>query len=501
MHALNALFWKAVSDCLLPAVGMSLPAEEESDTSKDDPWPELEKAEKLARGAALKWASGVFYRPDQLQRLGHYCKRETQRMASIESRLKSVVHSYLEGVGLGLGQLCSALEDVRTVCHTMKEVRQDWQNTTAGFKNLERFRELVSEHMRLTTVMHHLPQVILVPQVVEETQQLIESRQLLEAHSKLMQLECWRDNTLYQMHHSGGLDPESKEVIMCHFSRVEQLSDALAKEIWDIVGHALNFVKQDPAVFVTAVRIIEREEKTDHLIQDDQNQHQLLLPGRPKNWRQKFFKVIEEIISVQFHVTYLDIKGLGLANHLESLQNHIMNNLTIVKHLMVQCCPPEYDIFSTFVLLHQKYLSRHLQDIVSWDLSKNEVFTILNWTLNVYHSPEMLGHPDLFPEVDAMNLEPLLSKEVLQKLENKYVSEVRASMSEWMQKALEAEVNDWFRDQEPDEDHEGYYQSSLPVIIMQILSENIHLASMICSSLTEQLLVMALNELEIFLRR
>uniref|UniRef100_A0A452HEY9 Uncharacterized protein n=1 Tax=Gopherus agassizii TaxID=38772 RepID=A0A452HEY9_9SAUR len=47
-----------------------------------------EKAEKLARGAALKWASGVFYRPDKLEGLGHYRSREAQRNSSIQSRLK-----------------------------------------------------------------------------------------------------------------------------------------------------------------------------------------------------------------------------------------------------------------------------------------------------------------------------------------------------------------------------------------------------------------------------
>lgn len=43
------------------------------------------------------------------------------------------------------------------------------------------------------------------------------------------------------------------------------------------------------------------------------------------------------------------------------------------------------------------------------------------------------------------------------------------SVSEWMQKALEVELTDWHRDQEPDTDHEGYYHTSLPTIITQVL--------------------------------
>lgn len=54
----------------------------------EEVWPELERAERLARGAALKWASGVFCRPEHLERLAYYRKRESQRTASINSRLK-----------------------------------------------------------------------------------------------------------------------------------------------------------------------------------------------------------------------------------------------------------------------------------------------------------------------------------------------------------------------------------------------------------------------------
>lgn len=48
----------------------------------------LDKAESLARGAALKWASGIFCRPDQLAHLAQYRRRETQRNNSIQSRMK-----------------------------------------------------------------------------------------------------------------------------------------------------------------------------------------------------------------------------------------------------------------------------------------------------------------------------------------------------------------------------------------------------------------------------
>lgn len=45
---------------------------------------------------------------------------------------------------------------------------------------------------------------------------------------------------------------------------------------------------------------------------------------------------------------------------------------------------------------------------------------------------------------------------------------LQKSVSEWMHKALQVELQDWQRDQEPDTDHEGFYQTSLPTIITQV---------------------------------
>lgn len=41
-------------------------------------------------------------------------------------------------------------------------------------------------------------------------------------------------------------------------------------------------------------------------------------------------------------------------------------------------------------------------------------------------------------------------------------------MTEWMQRTLEVEYKEWFREEEPEMDHQGFFQSALPVIIMQV---------------------------------
>ncbi|XP_006028171.1 exocyst complex component 3-like protein isoform X1 [Alligator sinensis] len=481
-------------------MGMSA-EEEDSSSPKDEEWPEVEKAEKLARGAALKWASGVFYHPDKLEGLGHYWRRETQRNNSIQSRLKSTVQSYLEGVSAGLEQLCMATDEVQSVCQDLGTVQWNLLGSAECFQNLEQLRAVVTDHVQLGLVVQSLPQLVSVHELLSQTLHLLHDQHLLEAHAGLMVLERLRDNTLSQLHHSDLLNAQDLDIVESYFSGLQKVNEELTRQLWNIIGRSMKLVHEDPALFVSAVRIIEREENIDALFLDTRSHH-FLPPGRPKSWRQKFYQVLQETITVaHFQASHADMKGPGMARHLAALQSNILAELCVVKDLMVQCCPVHYNIVNVCTIMYHQGLSSHLQDILSWDLDKQEIFIVLDWVLHVYHSPEMMSHPDLLPEVDVSTLGPLVPPEVVDHMERKYVVKVRGNMTEWMQRTLEVEYKEWFREEEPEMDHQGFFQSALPVIIMQMLNENIRVASLITDSLQQKVYTMAMDELETFLAR
>ncbi|NXI28581.1 EX3L1 protein, partial [Sterrhoptilus dennistouni] len=466
-------------------------------SSPDEEWPEAEKAEKLARGAALKWASGVFYRPEKLEGLGHYRRREMQRNSSIQSRLKSTVQSYLEGISAGLEQLQSAAQEVQSVCQDLGAARWALLDSADHFQGLQQMRELMEEHVQLASVVQVLPQIFSVHEVFSHILKLLHGQHLLEAHVELMMVEQLRDDILSQLHLRGLSSAQA--TVLSYFSGLQDLNESLAKQLWDIVGSSLRLVREDPVLFVTAVRIIEREEKIDDTLLLEAT---FLPPGRPKGWRQKFYQVLQDTITgARFHAARMDAEGPGLAKHLAALQKDIVSELCVVKDLMVQCVPAHYNILSVCTATYHQALTSHLQEILREDLDKQGLFLLLEWVLHVYHSPEMMGHPDLLPEVDVSALDPLMSSELVDQTERRYVTKVKASVFEWMQRTLEVEFKEWFREEEPETDHQGFFQSALPSIVIQMLNENIQVASLITDSLQQKIYNMALEELEAFLGR
>lgn len=194
-------------------------------------------------------------------------------------------------------------------------------------------------------------------------------------------MEHLRDDILSQLHLRGLSSAQA--TVLSYFGGLQELNESLAKQLWDIVGSSLRLVREDPVLFVTAVRIIEREEKIDDTLLLEAT---FLPPGRPKGWRQKFYHVLQETITgAHFHAAHMDTEGPGLARHLAALQKDIVSELRVVKDLMVQCVPAHYNILSVCTVTYHQALISHLQDILREDLDKQALFLLLEWALRVYH--------------------------------------------------------------------------------------------------------------------
>uniref|UniRef100_A0A8C9XPY4 Exocyst complex component 3 n=1 Tax=Sander lucioperca TaxID=283035 RepID=A0A8C9XPY4_SANLU len=424
----------------------------------------MEETSREAVATAVQRVAGMLQRSDQLDKVEQYRRREARKKASVEARLKAAIQSQLDGVRTGLTQLHSALLDVKDIQGSLADVSKDWRQSINTIENLKDVKDAVVQHSQLASAVENLKNIFSVPEIVADTQQLIEQGELLQAHRKLMELECSRDDLMYEQYRMDSKNTSDMSLISIYFEDVQGLSDELAKQLWMILQRSMLTVRRDPTMLVSSVRIIEREEKIDRRMVDRKKQTGFIPPGRPKRWKDKMFQVLEGTVGTRIEGTQSVTKEadkMWLVRLLEITRKYVLDDLIVVKNLMVQ---------------------KH------W----NSIQALFG---------DMMGHPELFSEYDINQLEPLLPQDVVDDLLSKYVKTFTSNITGWLRKALETDKKDWQKETEPEADQDGYYQTTLPAIVFQMFEQNLQVAAQIDIDFKEQVLKLCLKQMNTFLIR
>lgn len=152
-------------------------------------------------------------------------------------------------------------------------------------------------------------------------------------------------------------------MLKAYFADVEVLSNLLEKQLTFILSRTLNTVRKDPTVIVTALRIIEREEKSDEEILKQQKQTGFLPPGRPKRWKEMMFRILEKSVASKIEGTQVEEREDNkhwLIRYLELIRMTILEDLRVVKTLCVPCFPPRYNIIDRYMHMYHHCLGVHV---------------------------------------------------------------------------------------------------------------------------------------------
>nr|CAG4643823.1 EOG090X03GO [Lepidurus arcticus] len=384
-----------------------------------------------------------------------------------------------------LENLHSSLYPVATYVQSFQDVRQEY------------FR-----HSQYAAAMDNMKQLFAVPESVSKTHAWINDGQLLHAHQSLMDLEQARDALLFELHRTPVKNSSEAELnanqiaLMTYFVDVEKLGADLAKQLWLIMKRALNAVRKEPHGVVTALRIIEREEQADAFALERQAVTGFTPPGRPKMWKAKCLSVLEESVVERIEGNQFEERSdskLWLVRHLEVTRQIVLEDLRVVRTLCVPVFPPHWDPIVLFMGMYEKVLKSHLCELSADGLESNEYTTLLAWARHVYPGKDLMGHPDL--GLQKSQIAHLLDAKIEEQLAVKHLKDMGSNYNEWLKKTLAAEAQDWREDAEPVRDSEGYFHTEAPIIVFQMVEQNLQVAATVGKDLVRRVLIKSFEEI------
>nr|CAB3243986.1 exocyst complex component 3-like [Phallusia mammillata] len=462
----------------------------------------MSKAEIEAHERAIKQVSTMLQRPDQLDKVEQFRRRIARKKASVEARLKAAVQSQLDGVKTGIHQMTDALKEVKEIKEHMSDVDEMYLSCGTLSDKMRDIKDISSQHRQLVAAMENLKHIFSVPEEVAKARQMLADGQLLEAHKVLTDLETSRDDLLYEQYKLENHSDQDIKQLQSFFAEAEKLSDELGEALFKVIAKTMYLVKKDSSKIVTVLRIVEREHRADTKMQEQERASGFLPPGRPKRWREKAMETIRQAVDNRIDSDVYDDREadkMWLVKHLEILRRNILEDLRLARFLCIPCFPPAYNIFEQFLHWYHLSLANHLHQIIQEGLIGNEIISLLTW-LNHYTGSELMGHAELSSHIDTNKLPALLDDSVSEDLIRSYFVTTQDNMLTWTQKSLQQDSADWRREEEPETDADGYYRTSLPVILFQMIQQTIQVAQTISDDLKRRVFDVCINEMNKFVR-
>jgi exocyst complex component 3 len=419
---------------------------------------------------------------------------------SDESLLKSALTQQLNSVGSGLQQLQVSLQMAAEVEDRIRNIQGLIQNVPKLSDDLEPVREENTKHSQYVTAMENLKHIFTVQSSVEKAMNWIEEDKLLLAHQCLSDLENSRDDLLFELHKLTKQNTHDKITLKCYFDKVETVSNTLQDKLRFIFKRTLNTVRKEPTVIVTALRIVEREEKADQFALQQQKLTGFLPPARPKEWRSMLFRTLNDTVQERIEGSNIEKRDekLWLVKDLEIMRQLILEDLKVVKTVCTPCFPPDYNIVQEYVKMYHRAVTGFLEQLIQRGVEGNEYITLLSWTINTYPGKELMMHPELKIDISQIsNIQPLMRKETLKSLERAYLTTMEKNYTDWMDKTVETEKQDWYQSGMPDQDEEFFHTAS-PVIIFQMVDQHLQVTNTITQELTFDALVLSIQQVTLY---
>ncbi|XP_034715017.1 exocyst complex component 3-like protein 4 [Etheostoma cragini] len=335
--------------------------------------------------------------------------------------------------------------------------------------------------------LYTLPEIPHTPLSVMQINKLIETEVLEEAHLNLLALRQEFQQEREQCGEDSPLELAKKE------KDLNLLYGNLRNKINNIVRDSNSLPSRNKELLVPVARIIQEEDR------------RAAEPGGLQGgWLEAWREAVGEGVQLKVQGVYLEPRQQNaswLAVHLALLGKSIVEDLEKVKRELRWSYPPSFQVFSTYVRGYHRVVGQHLKKLEPQVTELKDLYALLDWIINHYKSERIMGSPSLQPDMKDESTDLQLQDGLLKQLKDKYCCKVKEDMKSSLDRVIELENEDFWRDRRSPEKDEDFLNSPFHMDIWTKVEGNAKNSRRIDAQLKQEVISSCLQVLKEFPKR
>ncbi|KAF1374412.1 hypothetical protein PFLUV_G00228830 [Perca fluviatilis] len=316
---------------------------------------------------------------------------------------------------------------------------------------------------------------------------LIETEVLEEAHLNLLALRQEFQKEREQCGEDSPLELAKKE------KDLNLLYGNLRDKVNKIVRDSNSLPSRNKGLLVPVARIIQEEDRRAEE------------PGGLQgSWLEAWREAVGEGVQSKVQSVHLEPREQNaswLAVHLALLGKSIVEDLEKVKKELRWSYPPSFQVFSTYVRSYHRVVGQHLKKLEPQVTELKDLYALLDWIINCYKSERIMGSPSLQPNMKDESADLQLQDGLLKQLKDKYCHKVKEDMKSSLERIIELENEDVWKDRRTPEKEEDFLNSPFHMDIWTKVKGNAINSRRIDAQLEQEVISSCLQALKEFPKR
>ncbi|XP_030574335.1 tumor necrosis factor alpha-induced protein 2-like [Archocentrus centrarchus] len=325
------------------------------------------------------------------------------------------------------------------------EKKEDDQNVSTLGQSLRRVRQSFRQSMRIYPKKNNSMDMSISEDPEDRVNPTFEEYLERQCFCEATQLLIDREKHLFG-------EVTEADVLEAQKEEVEKLAadhEALEKHVQQTLGQSLSEdinSEEGVSALMSAVKAITLEEEQDQLWKQ---RCQTPPTWRPKKWKEHHDSMLRELVNYRMDNPSIlvgdQVKQSSVQKDISSMGRQLKDDLLLVVTVVKICYPPEMDICNFYARLYHQTFSSRLRKLADKDHT-----LLLQWVNDFY--PGILQEPELANNINTDALGKLLPDDLLEPLEEQYLSKQQSDLMIFIDRALDVAKEEWDQGKEPTRD-------------------------------------------------